>query len=67
MATKPKAEQAEVNQLGDVTERTPAVIDMGLLPVHLMSELPEDHKGLAVSYPSAKGFTFEGSSIALHF
>jgi len=66
MATQAKA-KSEVNQLGDVTERTEPVVDMGLLPVQPMSALPDDAKGLALSYPSAKGFTVEGSSIALHF
>lgn len=53
----------------DVTEKFSAApsIESGLIEIQPMSALPETHKSLVVSYPSAKGFTEESGSIALHF
>ncbi|AVQ80750.1 MULTISPECIES: hypothetical protein [unclassified Variovorax] len=70
MATS-KAQSAQnetvVNNLGDVTERTPLPPESAVGVILPMSELPKGYEVLKTRHPNAKGFTLEGSSVALHF
>lgn len=74
MATSKKPAQVDtqdeviVNQLGDVTESNePSGAAGPSIEMRPLSELPKSHAGVAKTYPTAKGFTQEGDSIALHF
>jgi hypothetical protein len=62
------AELDTVAKLGDVTESNAPQIVMGdMIEISPMSALPKGYESLAKSYPTAKGFTVEGSSVAVHF
>lgn len=72
MATQKKQKVSEdslvVTNLGDVTEsNAPQVLLGDLIFVRPLAELPQAYAVLATRHPSAKGFTEEGTSIALHF
>lgn len=60
-------ETAVVNQIGDVTEKVTSPLTGEVIEINAMSALPETHKHLAKVYPTAKGWTQELGSVALHF
>lgn len=64
-AVENKDEATVVNH-GDVTEEK-VLVAGETFAIKPMKSLPKEYKGLAKQYPNAKGFTEEGSSIALHF
>lgn len=68
-ADSSNADTANVVNLGDVSE--PVVnspITGELIAIKPMKSLPKTHKHLVGIYPTAKGFTVEGSGVvALHF
>ena len=65
--TEATQNETVVNQLGDVTERDIPEVVVGTIVIQPLSELPAEYASLKASYPTAKGFTVEGSSVALHF
>lgn len=67
MAKAQAQNEPQVVNLGDVTEKIQSPLTGELIEISPMSALPDSHKHLAKVYPTAKGFTQEAGSIALHF
>lgn len=64
-AKNPKASDAEVTNLGDVTEPKILATLNGIPDLLPLSDLPQGYESLAQS--GAKGFTEVGGMVALHF
>lgn len=68
-ASKNQSAQAEpvINNLGDVTESKNLAPASPVGEIQPLSDLPKGYESVAKQYPTAIGFTLEGSSVALHF
>jgi hypothetical protein len=63
----PAQNEPVVNNLGDVTERTPLAPITPVGEILPMDDLPKGYEVLKERHPNAIGFTLEGASVALHF